>query len=101
MFWILDQNSVSQGASLAKVENAEVPAGAGDIYYIYIDHWTDYNSVPSSYVITSTPGFAVSDEKRSQMSASNADFSMEKILIAKRPDFNEITILKMEHKTCL
>ena len=87
-----DQNSVSQGASLAKVENAEVPAGAGDIYYIYIDHWTDYNSVPSSYVITSTPGFAVSDEKRSQMSASNADFSMEKILIAKRPDFNEITI---------
>ena len=55
--YVLDteQNSVSQGASLAKVENAEVPAGAGDIYYIYIDHWTDYNSVPSSYVITTTP----------------------------------------------
>ena len=92
--YVLDteQNTVSSGASLAKIENAEVPAGAGDIYYIYIDHWTDYNSVPSSYVITTTPGFAVSEEKRSAMNASNADFSMDKILIAQRPNISSIPL---------
>ena len=78
-----------------------MPAGAGNIYYIFIDHWTDYNSVPSSYVITSTPGFAVSDEQRSKMSASNADFSMEKILIAKRPDFNIINVPDGETQNAL
>ncbi len=92
--YVLDteQNTVSSGASLAKIENAEVPAGAGDIYYIFIDHWTDYNSVPSSYVITTTPGFAVSAEKRSAMNASNADFSMDKILIAQRPNIGSIEL---------
>ena len=54
-----DQNSVSQGASLEKVENAEVPEGAGDIYYIYIVFLFVFLRIPGNISVLQGYGNAI------------------------------------------
>ena len=79
-----EEVTVSSGAGLGKTETAEIPAGNGTIYYLIIDHWRGYNTVPSSYVITQTPNFATSTEQKEATDRSNADFSLDKILVVKK-----------------
>ena len=58
-FYILNeqQEKVSSGDGLGKVETAQIPAGVGEIFYIWVVHFVDNNEVPSNYVIKQTPSF--------------------------------------------
>ena len=87
-----EENTVSSGAGLGKTETAELPVGNGTIYYLIIDHWRGYNSVPSSYVITQTPNFATTTDQKEATDRSNADFSLDKILVVKKSMPPEVVI---------
>ena len=87
-----EENTVSSGAGLGKTETAQIPSGNGTIYYLIVDHWRGYNSVPSSYVITQTPNFATSAEQKEAADKSNADFNLEQIFVVKKTMPAEMTI---------
>ena len=81
MFVVDDQeNTNNVGGTYAKVENAYIPAGEGDIYYVIIDHYRVDNSVPSAYVLTQTPTFASTSEQKDAAARANADFNIDEIL---------------------
>tara|TARA_A100001015_G_scaffold191068_1_gene212907 strand:+ start:181 stop:2631 length:2451 start_codon:yes stop_codon:yes gene_type:complete len=89
-FYILNeqQEKVSSGDGLGKVETAQIPAGVGEIFYIWVVHFVDNNEVPSNYVIKQTPSFATTNDQKLKMySSSNRDFKMDSILIAPKPNF--------------
>ena len=92
------ENTDNVGGTYAKVENAYIPAGEGDIYYVIIDHYRVDNSVPSAYVLTQTPQFASSEAQKDASSRANADFDLEKILVAKRPVFSGFNLNQTENE---
>ena len=93
-----EENNISVGGTYSKVENAYVPAGEGDIYYVIIDHYRVDNSVPSAYVLTQTPQFASSQEQKDASARANADFNLNEILIAKRPAFSGFDLNQTENE---
>ena len=92
------ENTNNVGGTYSKVETAYIPAGEGDIYYVIIDHYRVDNSVPSAYVLTQTPTFASSSTQKDAAARANADFSLEEILIAKKPTFNEFNLNQTENE---
>ena len=92
------ENTNNVGGTYAKVENAYIPAGEGDIYYVIIDHYRVDNSVPSAYVLTQTPQFASSEAQKDASARASADFNLDEILVAKRPVFSGFDLNQTENE---